>query len=82
MLLWKYDYDAKLWHHKQRTSNTNDHHMPLNNLPPHEKLLRTPLAQNDGNSNSKEPHFLFFYHWESDLLVRSHGTAQVSGETY
>ena len=24
------EYDVKLWHHKQRTPNTNDHHMPLN----------------------------------------------------
>jgi len=29
-LVWKHDYDAKLWLHKQRTSNTNEHHTPLN----------------------------------------------------
>jgi len=29
-LLWEHDYDVKLWRHKQRTPNTNVHHMPLN----------------------------------------------------
>jgi len=29
MLVWKYECDVKLWRHKQRTPNTNDHHMPL-----------------------------------------------------
>ena len=32
-LVWKYDCDVKLWRHKQRTPNTNDHHMPLNEPP-------------------------------------------------
>ena len=33
-LVWKHEYDVKLWRPKQRTPNTNDHHMPLNeNLP-------------------------------------------------
>jgi len=30
-LVWKHEYGVKLWRHKQRTPNTNDHHMPLNN---------------------------------------------------
>ena len=30
--------------------------------------------------NSKESHFLFFYQWGSGLLVRSHATAQASGQ--
>jgi len=42
-LVWKYDYDVKLWRHKQRTPNTNDHHMPLNEIHPHEIFLRVPL---------------------------------------
>ena len=42
-LVWKHEYDVKLWHHKQPTPNTNDHHMPLNEKPPHENFLRTPL---------------------------------------
>jgi len=25
-LVWKQDYDIKLWRQRQRTSNTNDHH--------------------------------------------------------
>jgi len=33
-LVWKYEYDIKLWRHKQRTSNKNDHHIPLNDPPP------------------------------------------------
>jgi len=31
---WKHEYDVKLWRHKQRTPNTNDPHMPLNDPPP------------------------------------------------
>jgi len=41
-LVWKHEYDVKLWRHKQRTPNTNDHHMALNE-PPHENILRKPL---------------------------------------
>jgi len=42
-LVWKHEYDVKLWHHKERTPNTNDYHMPLNENP-HENFLRTPLS--------------------------------------
>jgi len=41
-LVWKHVNDVKLWRHKQRTPNTNGHHMTLNQ-PPHENFLRTPL---------------------------------------
>jgi len=40
----KHEYDVMLWRHKQRTPNTNDHHMPLNENHPHENFLRTPLC--------------------------------------
>ena len=30
---WKHEYNVKLWRHKQRTPNTNDHHMPLKGPP-------------------------------------------------
>ena len=43
MLVWKQDYDVKLWRHNQRTPNKNDYPMPLNE-PPHENFLRTPLT--------------------------------------
>jgi len=43
-LVWKQDCDVILWRHKQRTPNTNDYPMPLNETPPYEKFLRTPLA--------------------------------------
>ena len=33
-LVWKQDYDVKLWRHKQRTPNTNDYPMSLNETPP------------------------------------------------
>jgi len=33
-LVWKQDYDVKLWRHKQHTPNTNDYPMPLNETPP------------------------------------------------
>ena len=33
-LVWKHEYDVKLSHHKQRTPNTYDHHMLLNEIPP------------------------------------------------
>jgi len=42
-LVWKQDCDVKLWRHKQPTPNTNDYPMPLNETPPHENFLRTPL---------------------------------------
>jgi len=42
-LVWKQEYDVKLWRHKQLTPNTNDHHMALNENPRHENFLRTPL---------------------------------------
>ena len=31
--VWKHGHDVKLWRHKQRTPNTNDHHMTLNQTP-------------------------------------------------
>jgi len=34
MLVWKHVQDVISWRHKQRTLNTNDHHMPLNENPP------------------------------------------------
>ena len=43
-LVWKHEYDVKLWRHKQSTPNTNDHHMPLIENPIHENFLRTPLV--------------------------------------
>jgi len=33
-LLWKHGHDVKLRRHKQRTPNTIDHHMTLNQPPP------------------------------------------------
>ena len=33
-LVWKPECDIKLWRHKHRTPNINDHHMPLNETPP------------------------------------------------
>jgi len=33
-LVWKQDYDVKLWRHNLRTPNTNDYPMPLNETPP------------------------------------------------
>ena len=47
--VWKHEYDVKLWLHKQRTPNTNDRHMPLNETP-HEIFLRTPLVSNGVSS--------------------------------
>ena len=42
-LVWKHEYDVKLRRHKDCTPQTNDHHMPLNQIPPHENFLRPPL---------------------------------------
>ena len=33
-LVWKRGNDVKLWRHKQRKPNTNDHHMILTQTPP------------------------------------------------
>jgi len=43
MLDWKHEYDVKLWRHKQRTPNTNDHLCHWIK-PTHENFLRTPLT--------------------------------------
>jgi len=42
-LVCKREHDGKLWRHKQRTPNTNDHHMPLNEVPL-KNFLRMPLG--------------------------------------
>ena len=42
-LVWKHEYDVKLWRQKNCTQ-TNDHHIPLSE-PPHENFLRTPLSK-------------------------------------
>ena len=42
-LVCRHDYGAKLWRHKERTPNTNDHHMPPIETP-HENFLRAPLC--------------------------------------
>jgi len=42
-LVWKNEYDVKLWRHKERTLSTNDQHMSLNETP-HKNLLRTPMT--------------------------------------
>ena len=34
MLVWKIEFDFKLWRQKERTPNTNDHHKPLNEPSP------------------------------------------------
>jgi len=33
MLVWEHEYDVKFLRHKQRTPNTNNHQMPLNETP-------------------------------------------------
>jgi len=33
-LVWKHEYDVKLFRQKERTPSTNVHHMPLNETPP------------------------------------------------
>ena len=44
-LAWKCEYDVKLWRHKQRRTNTNDHNMPLNEPLSHENFLHTTLKR-------------------------------------
>jgi len=69
-LVWKHGNDVKLWRHKQRTPNTNDHHMTLNQTPPWKfsayateedrNVLRSSLKFNSQWSN----HFLLWiYPW-------------------
>ena len=53
-LVWKQDYDVKLWRRKQRTTNTNDYPMPLNE-PPHKIFLRTPLLCVTAKTNKRQP---------------------------
>jgi len=33
-LVWKHEYDVKLWRHKQRSPNKSDHHMSMNEILP------------------------------------------------
>jgi len=35
-VVWKREYDVKLWRYKQQTPNTKDQHMPVNEPPHHE----------------------------------------------
>jgi len=71
-LLWKHEYDVKLWRHKQRTPNTNDHHVPLNETPPvkifcvrhwgrpcrwHAQSKRSVWFKISGESSKLLPHF-------------------------
>ena len=51
-VVWKHGNDVKLWRHKQRTPNANDHHMPFNQNPLHENFLRTPLLGQLGTVTS------------------------------
>jgi len=53
-LVWKQDYDVKLWRHNERTPNTNDYPMPLNETLPHKNFLRTPLLSTTANLLIKE----------------------------
>ena len=41
-LVWKHEYDVKLWRHKHRTPNTNDNQMQLNETLD-ETFLHAPL---------------------------------------
>jgi len=45
-LIWKHEYDSNcdLINSAHQIQMTNDHHMPLNETPPHENSLRTPLC--------------------------------------
>ena len=55
----KHDYDVKLWRHKQRTPNTNDHQMPLNKTP-HENFLRTVLFYVSCETPEQITEYLYF----------------------
>ena len=48
-LVWKQDYDVILWRHKQRTPNTNDYPMPLNETPPMKSFCVRHWARRLGN---------------------------------
>jgi len=75
-LVWKHGNDVKLWRDKQRTPNTNDHHMTLNQNPPHENFLRTPLISGvtsgwqgceppscQAKCKNQAPSLLVFWYW-------------------
>jgi len=57
-LVWKHEYVIKLWRHKDRTTQTNDHHMPPNETP-HENFLRTPPPLVAYNAWNKTPESIF-----------------------
>jgi len=53
MLVSKRGNDVKLWRHKQRKPNTNDHHMILTQNPLHENFLRTPLENTNVDKSTR-----------------------------
>ena len=77
-LVWKREYDVKLWRHKQRTPNTNDYHMPLNETPPMKifcvrhcsrRLLRMCCFVG-------QAFFIRIHHWFNWLVVQRNETVR------
>jgi len=62
-MVWK--YSTKLWRHKQRTPNTNDHDMPLNEPPPMKNFCVRHCTNHRKLQNCVWifAWFYWFYHW-------------------
>jgi len=54
-LVWKQDYDVKLWRNKQRTTNTNDYPMPLNETPPWKFSAYATACHHNSNQREEVP---------------------------
>jgi len=65
-LVWKHEYDVKLWRHKDRIPQTNYHHMPLNEPPMKIFCVRHWLGVQ--KSRSKLDWYMVIY--SERLLVR------------
>jgi len=58
----KHGNDVKLWRHKQRAPNANDHHMTLNQTPPMKGFCVRHWRQIfSGNHCLRIEHFFFLW---------------------
>jgi len=71
-LVWKHEYDVKLWRYKQRTPNTYGHHIPLSEIP-HEIFLRTPLYTRNSSCIA-----LLWLHHNHKMSINYHKIGWVS----
>jgi len=68
-LVWKHEYGVKLWCHKDRTPNANDHPMPLND-PPRKFSAHATVRFSDLNLHKRVQKVMSFTFWKFWFLGR------------